>query len=714
MRRILCILACVLWSGAAVAQRQTVEVKTATLVADEVTFSSETQVLRAAGNVEVLNDGVRLRAQAISYNGVTDQLTIEGPLYLVDTDGTVIVADEAGLSGDLQAGVLKSARLVFSEQLQVAANEIALTDGRFTQFYKTVASSCHICDEDPVPLWEIRSRRIIYDSETRQIYFNDASLRVLGVPVLYTPYLRLPDPSIRRANGFLTPQIRSNGDIGVGVRTPYFFTLGDHADLTIAPWVTTKGSYTLDGRYRRKFRYAEVEARGAVTRDDLEDGVRSYLFADGTFAAPRGFRGKFDLELTSDPAYLLVYGFSDKDRLDSAVSVERATRKELITAELVYYKSLREDEDSSEIPTVLGDTSITRRFKPMGIGGIASVELEASGSYRRSDEDLTFSGFARDVMRVSAIADWRRNWQLSNGMIVAGQTELRTDVYEIRQENRVGFGDTVEVTPYTALEVRWPMLKQGRFATHLLEPIVQLAWSDDGDRDVANDDSLLVEFDEANLFRFNRFPGADAQEQGARLNLGVTYTRDDPDGWSLGLTVGRILRDEGREQFRSSTGLDGRGSDWLVAAQLKIGTQLNLINRAVFDDGMTFSRNEMRFSWNTEDFNLSSTYAYLEADEQEGRPSDTSEIALSGGYNITPYWTFLSSVRHDFVQGQATRAGLGLRFENECTALNLSVSRRFTSSDIVTATTDFSLSVQLAGFGPNSASKKSFTRQCRG
>ncbi len=705
--------ACIGLAGAAAAQ----DVQTASLVADDLRFNPNAETLVASGNVEVLQDGVRLRASAISYDGARDRLTVTGPLYLLDGDEIVIVADFAELSGDMQDGILAQARVVFSQQLQVASNELRRTDGRYSQFYKTVASSCRICADNPTPLWEIRAQRITHDAQERQLYFDSASFRVLDVPVFYWPYLRLPDPTVERASGFLLPELHSNGDIGVGLKVPYFFTLGDHADLTLTPWFTTNGSKTLEARYRQKFTFGEIEINGALTDDNLTstESQRGYIFVDGTFALPRGFTFEFDVEAVTDPGYLLQYDYSDKDRLDSAFNVFRARRDEYIGAELVHYKSLRAGENNRTLPTLVGDAIYKRRFTPRWPGGIASVQLEASGLYRRADVPVSLAEQARDVARLSAVADWRRDWLVGNGMVLAAATQLRADWYQVRQDGGLTFNDTTEVTPYAMAEWRWPMLRRTAGATHLLEPVVQLVWAKSGgDRDVANEDSLLVEFDEANLFSFSRFPGVDQQEFGRRANIGLTYTREDHDGWSLGLTVGRILRDRNNAQFSVSTGLQGKSSDWLLAAHLEVGEEFDLINRALFDDQFSLSRNEMRMSWHTDTFQLASTFAWLEADVAEGRPLDTSEFAIDGAYRLSRHWTLSSNLRYDFVDDRTTRTGIGASYQNECAKVDLSLSRRFTSSTNVTPTTEFNLSVQLAGFGARGIGGESFARMCNG
>lgn len=690
--------------------------QTASLVADSVAFDPEEQRLEALGNVEVLQDGVRLRAAAIVYDGAADKLTVQGPLYLIQGQDVTIVASFAELSGDLRDGVLSQARVVFSEQLQLASNEVRRTGGRYTQFYKSVASSCQICEEHPTPLWEIRAQRITHDAEERQLYFDNASFRVLDVPVFYWPYLRLPDPTVERASGFLLPEFASSGDLGIGIKTPYFYVIDDHSDLTLTPWLTTRGSRTLEARYRRKLSYGQFEINGAVTDDNLlpSETLRGYLFADGQFSLPRDFILAFDVEATSDDGYLLQYDYSDKDRLDSAIGVSRTKRDEFIGAGLINFRSLRESDDNRTLPTVVGDAIYERRFTPQHFGGIASLQFEAAGFYRRADDDFTNTGLARDVARLSAVGDWRRDWVWGNGMIVAAATELRADWYQVGQDARPIFNDTTEVTPYASVEWRWPMLRRAGGATHLLEPVVQLVWAKEAGREVDNEDSLLVEFDETNLFSFSRFPGVDDQEAGRRTNIGMTYTREDDDGWMLGLTVGRVFRDGDFNQFSASTGLQGSSSDWLVAAQLKIGEHFDVINRALFEDTFSFARNEMRLNWTQEDYRLGSTFVWLEADPTEGRPIDTSEFAVDGAYRVSNHWTLSSNLRYDFVEDRTSRAGFGARYENECATVDLSLSRRFTSSTSVSATTDLSLSIQLAGFGAEGSGRKSFARRCDG
>jgi LPS-assembly protein len=63
------------------------------------------------------------------------------------------------------------------------------------------------------------------------------------------------------------------------------------------------------------------------------------------------------------------------------------------------------------------------------------------------------------------------------------------------------------------------------------------------------------------------------------------------------------------------------------------------------------------------------------------------------------------------VTKSTAKAALDLNFQNECLLVDLSVSRRYTSSTSVKPSTDFGLSVELLGFG---GSSKAGTQQvCR-
>ncbi len=687
----------------------------ATLVADRV-FINGDNTLVAEGAVEVLHQGTRLRATRIVYDQSTDRLTIEGPITLTESTGTTMIADSALLSSDLRDGVLQSARIVLDDQLQIAANELSRVSGRYTRMSKVVASSCQVCASNPRPLWEIRARRVVHDKEERQLYFDNAQFRIVGVPVFYIPRLRMPDPTLDRARGFLMPSLRSTSQLGTGIKLPYFIPIGESRDVTLTPYVTSNGARSLGARYRQAFTTGTITFEGAVSQDDIRpDGLRGYLNGTGVFALPRDFRLSFDVDLVSDPAYLLDYGVSEKDRLRTGFQIERTRVNETFWASLGNYRSLRAGENSRVLPMFISDMTFHRRFRPEILGGQGGFTFQTHSHRRDSTVDFDANGDGvtdgRDVARATARFDWRRNWISEGGLQVSGLLAVTADLYSISQDASYP-GTITRVTPVTGVELRWPWMKTGGAggASQVIEPIVQLVWAPDRQTAVPNDDSLLVELDEGNLFSLSRFPGADAVERGARANIGVNWTRYDPDGWSIGVTAGRVLRTEDLGQFSTGSGLAGKMSDWIVASQITRGG-ISVTNRALFDDGFQFTKNELRLAYADRQFYAGASYIWMVADPVESRPDATSEVAFNAAWQITDGWRALTEGRYDFTAERATRAGLGLGYRNECVAVDLSLSRRFTSSTSVQPTTAFDLSVVLNGFGTGKDGR-SYRRAC--
>ncbi|MDC0656917.1 LPS assembly protein LptD [Leisingera sp. SS27] len=686
----------------------------AMLVADQV-FITPDRTLVAEGNVEAFQGDIRLRAQKITFDQGTGTLQIEGPIRIDQNGDITILANAAEMDSSLRNGLLDGARMVLQQQLQLASLQMTRVSGRYTQLYKTAVSSCHVCEDGRPPLWQIRAERVTHDQQERQLYFENAQLRVLDVPVFYFPAFRLPDPSLERTSGFLIPSVRSTSNLGTGVKVPYFFTLGPHKDLTIAPYVSSS-TRTLDLRYRQAFRRGRIEFNGAYTRDDLfPDQDRGYIFGNGQFELPRDYRLTFDAKVVSDDAYLADYGLPDLDRLRSRLELSRVRRDSLLRTSLTHYKTLRSDEDPDEIPSGIAEALFQKRFFPGIAGGEVRLTLQGNGRYRRStnrgDGLSEDSATGRDIVRLTADLSWLRTWRFGYGILAEAEIGAAADAS--RAYDDAFFTDEVtRLTPRGALTFRLPMTRrETNGATQYLEPILQLGWRDEGSGNVVSEESRFVEFDQGNLLSLSRFPATDAREDGFTLVYGANWARYSPQGWQAYATIGQVLRSEDDTRFTKSSGLSGTSSDLLLAGQIKFGDGLAISTRGLLNGSLNFSKAEVRGEWHTDRSSLSGTYLWLGTDPVEERTEESSEIWVDGRYDINPSWSASARLRYDISGARATRAGLGLAYQNECVTVDLSVNRRYTSTTSVEPTTDFGFTISLSGFSVKSGNKQ-YRRSC--
>jgi len=694
----------------------------AVLVADDV-YMEGNERLVATGNVEALYDGRRLTAESIIYDRTRDRLILSGRIVIDEGGESVILASSGEIDQDLKNGILRGARIVMGDHVQLAAQELNRSGGRFNQLVKVAVTSCRVCETGRPPLWQIRARRVIHDQQERQLYFEDAQFRVLDTPIFYLPRLRLPDPTLDRATGFLVPSLFNSSVLGFGARVPYFIRLGDHKDLTVTPFLTTK-STTLELRYRQAFRNGRIEFEGAISDDDI--GTRSrrgYIFGRGVFDLPADYILRFDIEATNDDTYLLDYSYSEKDRLDSEIEVERARRDEYVRAAVTHFHTLRPGEANSTLPTLVVNGEWERRIHPERLGGELRLNL-LSHAHRRSsglitdgpDPDIWADG--RDVARFTLDAGWHRNWTLPGGVLAQFSTGVALDHFEIVQAGVTSASSASEVSPRAALELRWPLIRhEATGAIHVIEPVLRASWVGGADPFIPDDESTRIEFDEGNLLSTSRFTAPDRRERGLSAAYGVSWTRFGATGVQTSLAMGQILRDEqqleptGLDSFSSSSGLSGKVSDVLVAGQVKTDNGLVLTARSLFDDALDATKTEARASWQNRLAGLGATYIWLGRDPAENRAATISEWALDASYRLSRHWTGSANWRYDVASDESVRAGLGLTYINECVEVSLSASRRFTSTAVLEPATDISLTVGLRGF-TTKTSDESYVRTC--
>lgn len=685
-----------------------VRAQPASLIADEVTYDRETGLLTASGNVEAVYENRVLRAERIVYDEENEEIRATGPLSLTDPDGTILLADAAELSPDFTRGLVESGRLLVAGQLQLAASEIERRGDRFTTLQQTVASSCTICAENPIPTWSIRARRITMDELEQRVYFEGARFEVLGVPVAYLPSVSVPDPRLDRATGFLLPSYHQSELYGSGVKVPYYRIFGPSADATVTPFVTTDGAFLLEGEYRRRIASGGFDVGGVLALNDgTGDAGRGAFDATGDFALPRGYTSEFQIEFASDKSFLQEFDYSDADRLTSFAHVNRVLADQYFHLGTVGFQSLREDEDDGTVPFVVPEFEFNQRGSLPGIGGLFTVNADSLGISRE---------IGRDVLRGGGGADWQQRWVFGNGLVASATFGGNLDLYGVRDDPDDPDGYAVHAVPVAATKLSWPLMRAGTRATHVIEPIAQVVWSESWGTDyVPNEDSQLPELDETNLFSLNRYPGRDRVETGLRANLGVRYDRYDPAGWSLGATLGRVLSTQDGEDFPEGSGLTGHWSDYVGAVALRFDNGLRVNNSALFDDDLTFRQNEFALSYEDGWNEMEVSYTYFAEDDDNpilGPQPEINELGVEASYRFRPNWALDMLWRYDIAEQENLRIGGSLIYGNECAEFELSVSRRFTSSVNLEPSTSIEFGVRLAGLG-SGESRNWPARTCR-
>ncbi|MDT2076167.1 MAG: LPS assembly protein LptD, partial [Planktomarina sp.] len=671
------------------------------LIADQIEITPD-GLLVASGSVTVWQGDTQIIATKISYSNTRRSLNITGPISLTNGSGTVILADQAAVSEDLSQGIIKSARVILNQQVQITTAQISLANSRYTQAYKVAATSCFIC-RGKTPLWQIRAKRIVHDRLEKQLHFDRAQLRIMDVPVFFFPYLRLPDPSLNRASGFLVPQLTTSTTLGAAIRTPYFFKLGNDKDITLTPILSSRTN-TLGFRYRQAFQTGRLSLEGAVSRDTLStDQNRGYLLGVASYELNNDYKLGIQIQAVSDPSYFFEYDVNKIDRLESNIRVNRTKRYENSELRFSNYHSLRASDSNSTQPTLVTEGIYQQRMVPGSIGGVLDLESSFLASYRYSgvdtdgsDTDLYVDGY--DTARLSFVANWQRDWSYQNGVVLDVGSQVETSQYVVRQHAEVDPNIT-RISTAAAVGLRWPLsrrLKDG--GLQRIEPRIQLVGMNSQSEKIPNQDSTRVEFDEGNLYNFNRSPGLDQIETGTRINIGVSGSNHYKTNTKIGWEIGRVYREDGFEKFSKASGLSGFVSDWLVVSSIETPSGIELVARALLKNLGNIQKAEARMAWENSIHKIAATYVGLSADTKEDRATSLSSLALNWQYGFAPNWQSVSDFQFNATNGKLSKLNLGLKYANECLNVSLSASRHFSTSTTLKNKTEFGLSVELSGF----------------
>ncbi|MEH6739430.1 MAG: LPS-assembly protein LptD, partial [Sulfitobacter sp.] len=175
--------------------------------------------------------------------------------------------------------------------------------------------------------------------------------------------------------------------------------------------------------------------------------------------------------------------------------------------------------------------------------------------------------------------------------------------------------------------------------------------------------------------------------------------------------AGQVFRQDNDTSFSTTSGLNTLSSDLLLAGQLSSDNGIILTGRSLFENDFSLSKAEFRGDYAFKRGRIGGSYVWLQEDADEDRDSEVSEFALEGSYEVNSFWTASADWRYDTESDRASTAGFGLRYENECVTLDLTVERSYTSSTSVEPSTDFGLNIGLRGFSADTGTER-YVRSC--
>jgi LPS-assembly protein len=665
--------------------------------ADEIVVDQQGDLLTARGNVEILYEDNLLRADEVVYDRRTDKATAHGNIRLTDKSGNVATGTSLELTGDLKEGTVQAIYVLFKEGERLAANSARRVAGEKNILDHAVYTACDICEEDPdrAPVWQIKAVTVIHNEEKKTLTYRNAYLELMGIPILYTPWLRHPDATVKKASGFLTPDFGQSSILGFTAELPYFWNIAPNKDLTITPLLTTSERAALKLEYRHRTRTGTYVLDGSGTyvskRDDDNneipgDEFRGHIFGNGQFQIDKDWRWGFDLALATDDTYLRRYDISRADSLINHLYLERFWERSYLHIGAYAFQGLREEDRGGTTPLAVPLIQYSFVGRPGWLGGYFTADASMA-MLTRTD--------SADTGRISLDGRWQVPFRSPLGDLYKLTLGMRVDTYYLNDFDEPSADDLIakpdvlsgsdfegRYVPYAALEWRFPLIRYATTSHQILEPIVTVVSSPENanNDEIPNEDSQAFDFDTSNLFAIDRFPGDDRWEGGTRVAYGVRLRHYGNGGTRASLLIGQSYRLRRDLSLPADSGLRERTSDIVMTAMLSIPGWFDYYHRLRFDDdGFDVVRNEGLVVFGPTDYRFAVGYTDVKRDGFDPTLPDRQEVRAAANIKLSRYWSMNADFAYDFERGGgALTAGGGFTYEDECFRFRLRARRDFT------------------------------------
>ncbi|WP_028055680.1 LPS assembly protein LptD [Sphingobium bisphenolivorans] len=673
--------------------------------ADALSYDSNSEVVTASGDVQLLREGNRLRADKVVWNRTSGKVEATGNVSVTDAEGNVAYGDRFNVTDSLKDGAVENMLLVLQSGGRLAAVHGDRVNGIYT-LRKAAYTGCAVEDSDGCPKepsWQIKAVKVVYDPVKARVYYTNASIELFGLPLIPLPGFSHPVGE-GGGSGLLVPNLRYDRTNGFEVALPYYLKLAPNRDLTVTPHIYTDTLPMLEANYRHLWDRGAYQVTGfgtygsrvatggaaSATPAGSEKDFRGYLDASGGLQLTPEWSVNGSIRVASDRTFLRRYDISRDDRLRSTLGAQRIGEKSYFSIAGWAVQTLRTGDPQGQTPIALPVIDYRLRLADPLLGGRIQLQANTLAITRTHGQD---------TQRAFAAFEWNLRKLTGMGQEVSLTTYLRGDVYH-SSDNLL-----TQVASYAgdpgwkargiaaaAIDVRWPFMGEAFGGLQRIAPRVQIVAAPRlANLSVPNEDARAIDLEDSNLFALNRFAGYDRFEDSTRITYGLEYGLSLPN-FSLESVIGQSYRLNNRESILpDGTGLSDRMSDIVGRTTVRYRDFVSLTHRFRLDkDNLAVRRNEVDATIGTRKTYAMVGYLRLNrnADQNLEDLRDREELRLGGRVQFARYWSVFGSTVIDLTDAkedpvstadgyQPVRHRLGIAYEDDCVALGLTWRRDY-------------------------------------
>jgi len=224
-------------------------------------------------NVLVEKNGFRLTTDKLTYDKQSSKISLPHATH-IENEKLIIDSEKGEMNNNTDSSSFSNVRFVIqSSHMQGSSPEIKLLGKDSTFLSQVNFSSCEPGKES----WVFSASDLKLDHIDESGTARHVVIRVKDVPIFYLPYISFPLGE-RRRSGILTPELKfSSSRNGNEFSLPYYWNIAPNQDATITPVYLEKRGIQLKTNYRYLTSGSDGELDIEYLDDDKLTGEERYL-----------------------------------------------------------------------------------------------------------------------------------------------------------------------------------------------------------------------------------------------------------------------------------------------------------------------------------------------------------------------------------------------------------------------------------------------------
>jgi LPS-assembly protein len=628
-----------------------------------------------------------IRADRVEYDAPNQRLKLQGGV--VFTDPTLIVRGNSGTYSSVLGATFQGTQFELPERNARGAAENMSVDANGTITLENVSfSTCPATDV----AWQMESKRIVLDTKAKNGTGRGTKVEFKDVPIIYLPWMTFPIGP-QRKTGFLFPNFGASSRSGAELEVPYYWNIRPNVDFTAEPTYYAKRGVDMAG----ELRYLSFRNQGSVQfnylpGDELEGRDRTRVEIKHVTELPGDWRFRIDATDVSDSDYF--EDFSQGPEGTSIAFVERIAELTYRDEHLNVRGQLQEFQTiDDQLPAEDRPYARTPRILASGDWdlGLGSIAYGFDGEFVNFDRDVGVTGWRLDVApRVGF--DWS-----APGFFVRPSVGYRYTQYSL--ENQApGIEDSPSRSlPFATLDTG--LVFERSAGSHgqrrmTLEPRALYLYTPYRDQtNLPLFDTGLPDLNLVELFRTNRYVGADRVNDANQMSFGLTSRLFDADTGAQYLAVSfgqSYYFEKPRVVLPDELASSRDTSDFIAQVSLSAYKNWNIDAGIQWNPEDTRSeRSQVRLQYRPDGDHVLNLAYRSQRDRLE-------QADVSGAWPIGKKWNAFGRMVYSLRDDATLERSMGFEYKACCWRIR-AVARKFISSRTGEQDTSIYLQLELNG-----------------